>query len=248
MSETHNDEKTVLSMFGSGIGGTYDNTPGNGSDFRSAPPMININDPQPMPAGGTGPDIWELVIEDMRGRNALGTATYGGPLRVFDGRINLVDLYQELLDAVCYLRKEIEERRFRPDINLNTYAAACHQAAAQWWKCLNCDGTGTIGLDIKCDPCNGTGKADRDVPKLLMLVVSELSEAMEGHRKDLMDDHLPTRKMFEVELADALIRIFDLVGAHGLDIEGAYREKQMYNAARADHKPEARQAAGGKKY
>ena len=37
-----------------------------------------------------------------------------------------------------------------------------------------------------------------------MLIVSEIAEAMEGERKDLMDDKLPHRKMAEVELADAL--------------------------------------------
>ena len=49
---------------------------------------------------------------------------------------------------------------------------------------------------------------ERDIPRLLMLCVSELAEAMEGHRKDLMDDHLPERKMVEVELADTVIRFF----------------------------------------
>lgn len=48
-----------------------------------------------------------------------------------------------------------------------------------------------------------------------MLVISELSEAMEGHRKDLMDDHLTDLPMFDVELADAAIRILDLVMGTG---------------------------------
>lgn len=48
----------------------------------------------------------------------------------------------------------------------------------------------------------------------MMLVVSELSEAMEGHRKDLMDDHLPKYRMFDVELADAMIRLLDAAGAY----------------------------------
>ena len=81
-----------------------------------------------------------------------------------------------------------------------------------------------------------------------MLCVSELSEAMEGHRKNLMDDHLPTRKMFEVELADCIIRIFDIAGAVGLDLGGAFVEKMTYNANRADHKPENRLKENGKKY
>lgn len=86
------------------------------------------------------------------------------------------------------------------------------------------------------------------VAQKLCLTHSEVSEAMEGHRKGLADDHLPHRPMIEVELADALIRICDLAGAMGLDLGGAVREKLEYNAKRADHKPDARSAAGGKAY
>ena len=63
-----------------------------------------------------------------------------------------------------------------------------------------------------------------------------------------MDDHLPHRLMIEVELADAVIRIADLAGALGIDLGGAVQEKLQYNAQRADHKPEARSARGGKAY
>lgn len=44
---------------------------------------------------------------------------------------------------------------------------------------------------------------------------SELSEAMEGDRKGLMDDHLPQYPMFQVELADFVIRVFDYLGSTG---------------------------------
>lgn len=81
----------------------------------------------------------------------------------------------------------------------------------------------------------------------LMLVVCEIAEAKEGHRKGLMDDHLPHRPSLEVELADALIRIFDLAGAAGMDLGGAVAEKLQYNAKREDHKLENRRAEGGKK-
>lgn len=88
----------------------------------------------------------------------------------------------------------------------------------------------------------------KNVGELLCLVHSEVSEAMEGHRKLLMDDKLPHRTMLEVELADAVIRIFDMSGGLGLDVAGAIAEKLAYNATRADHKLANRRDIGGKKF
>lgn len=81
-----------------------------------------------------------------------------------------------------------------------------------------------------------------------MLIVSEIAEAMEGERKNLMDDKLPHRRMAEVELADALIRIFDYAGGFGYDIGGAFVEKMLYNASRKDHTAEERLKENGKKF
>lgn len=55
-------------------------------------------------------------------------------------------------------------------------------------------------------------------PTAMALFISELSEAMEGDRKDLPDDHLPQYPMFLVELADALIRLLDSAGAYGVSL------------------------------
>ena len=93
-----------------------------------------------------------------------------------------------------------------------------------------------------------TGKPlERNVPEMMMLIVSEIAEAMEGYRKGLMDDHLPDRLSVEVELADAVIRIGDLCGYLGLDLAGAVRDKMAYNQTREDHRLENR-AAGGKSF
>lgn len=85
-------------------------------------------------------------------------------------------------------------------------------------------------------------------PEKIALIHSEISEALEGLRTSCQDKHLPHRLSVEVELADACIRIFDLAGAMGLDLGGAIAEKLEYNQTRADHKREAREAEGGKKF
>lgn len=187
---------------------------------------------------------------------------------------------------------------------LNQLAKDCHAANQHWWH----------------DPETGE-RLERNKGQLIMLIVSEIAEAMEGERKNLMDTHLTHRRMPEVELADALIRIFDYAGAFdyeldeyvnphdslnelaedtrgwelsdnkgqalleivgaaislyqmedddafrpgvaladlicyiagyaykfGYDLDGAVAEKRAYNATRADHKPAARLAAGGKRW
>jgi hypothetical protein len=89
---------------------------------------------------------------------------------------------------------------------------------------------------------------ERNVGEMLMLVVTELSEALEGHRKGLMDDKLPNYKMFDVEIVDALIRLFDIAGNLIPDIGYIFTAKLVYNTHREDHKPENRIKNGGKKY
>lgn len=125
----------------------------------------------------------------------------------------------------------------------------CHGASldAGWWRDV---GTGLDLSRLVRAPFGATETllARSLVAQKLCLVHSEISEAMEGHRKGLKDDKLPHRPMIEVELADAVIRIADLAGALKLDLGGAIAEKMAYNAQRPDHKPEARAAAGGKAY
>jgi NTP pyrophosphatase (non-canonical NTP hydrolase) len=117
--------------------------------------------------------------------------------------------------------------------SINSIAEYCNAQAikAGWWH----------------DLATGRPK-ERNKGELFMLMVSEIAEAMEGVRKDKMDDHLPQYKSETVELADCLIRIFDYAGNYGLNIGEALVDKMAYNAKRPDHKPENRALAGGKKF
>lgn len=72
-----------------------------------------------------------------------------------------------------------------------------HRANEKWWISLE-DGS----------------RLERDKGELCMLIVSEFAEAMEGHRKNLQDDKLPHRKMLEVEVVDAFIRLLDYMGGN----------------------------------
>ena len=91
-------------------------------------------------------------------------------------------------------------------------------------------------------------KKKRNMGELLCLVHSEVSEALEGYRKDLMDDKLTHRKMFEVELADVLIRLFDIAGSEGINLGTVMQEKIEFNKIRLDHKIENRKKDNGKKF
>lgn len=113
---------------------------------------------------------------------------------------------------------------------------------AGWWTDLD-----TLqSLAEECRIRTRLGKAL--VAEKLALIHSEVSEAMEGARKNLMDDKLPHRKMIEVELADAVIRILDLAGALQLDLAGAIQEKLAFNKTREDHQIENRMKDNGKAY
>lgn len=114
---------------------------------------------------------------------------------------------------------------------LNDLASHCRGVNEHFWRDL-----------VTQEPL-----VNRNRGEMLMLMVTELAETMEGERKGLMDTHLKHRPMAEVELADAVIRLMDYAGGFSYDIGGAVVEKLAYNAVRADHKRENRLAPGGKK-
>ena len=87
----------------------------------------------------------------------------------------------------------------------------------------------------------------RDTGTLLMLIVSELAEAMEAdrngrianidkfHKAIVLDDifEASIKDTFEDEMADTIIRILDLCAAKGIDIDRHIELKMKYNATRS---------------
>lgn len=84
--------------------------------------------------------------------------------------------------------------------DLNEYARHVHELNAIWWHDVE-------GNRLALDP-----------GERYMLIISELAEAMEGHRKNLSDDKLSHYPMVWVELADTVIRVLDCAAAWGLEL------------------------------
>ena len=74
----------------------------------------------------------------------------------------------------------------------------------------------------------GDDKEVFDVPTALMLIVTELSEAMEEYRDN-------NKEEFSVEMADVFIRLCHLCGDLDIDIERVMKTKMLINEARPYH-------------
>lgn len=152
----------------------------------------------------------------------------------------------ELVEAGAFSQIASFEGFFRAAIKF------VHERHLKWWQDID---TGerifrNVG-ELLMLSVSELAEAAEDSPQYnmaLMEIVKHLAKAMEGHRKDRMDDHLPYYPAITVELADCVIRIMDLAGALELDLAGAWRDKMEYNDQRPDHTHEARRAEGGKKY
>lgn len=65
----------------------------------------------------------------------------------------------------------------------------------------------------------------KNMPEKLMLVVTEVSEAMEAYRHE-------DKANFAEELSDTFIRLCDICGALEIDIESEIEKKMAYNEKR----------------
>ena len=88
-----------------------------------------------------------------------------------------------------------------------------------------------LSVQEMSDLCHSIAKSkgfwdkERNIGEALMLVVTELAEAMEAHRKQ-------DKVNFDEELADTFIRLFDLCGGLGIDIEAEIMKKCEKNKQR----------------
>lgn len=123
---------------------------------------------------------------------------------------------------------------------INFCSSLCHDAAAArgWWH---------VKLNQSPDSVQNYALQQRSIGDIISLIHSEVSEGFEAARKDLPSDHIEGFSGLEEEMADTLIRIFDLAGAANLRLGEAFVAKMVYNAGRKDHSLEEREKPGGKK-
>ena len=102
-------------------------------------------DPQPPPIPAAG-DVWADLIPGLpeilqpyaTERRAQGIERYGVPLQVDNGRDHLLDLFQEQLDGIAYLRAYMMQAQAGLDAAISTggkrSAAARWHADRVWWS------------------------------------------------------------------------------------------------------------------
>lgn len=129
-------------------------------------------------------------------------------------------------------------------MKINEYIKQAHKTAVEkgFYDCTECQGKGKLNVGcseepdiMSCPDCGGSGESDRNIGELLMLIISELGEALEAHRKNRFADfdnfdklieqgsnktscfEMCIKDTFEDEISDVFIRLFDLCGYLGIE-------------------------------
>lgn len=149
----------------------------------------------------------KVRVRAAEGRRKHGERFVGDPLDHAE---------EEALDLLYYInfakrQRESSQRESTNTLGLytlgfNTFAYKCYQQAK----------------------ANGWHDEPRSFGDEIALIHSEVSEALEEYRKT--GD--PTSPEVVEEMADIVIRLADLVGKHGIDLQQAIRDKMEKNAKR----------------
>lgn len=132
-----------------------------------------------------------------------------------------------------------------------------------FYNCPSCGGEADQGFPnayMQCSNCNGSGiDPNKNIGELLMLIVSELGEALEAHRcgrfavlqtldhfiknhnqmikedRDQWYYSTHIKDTFEDEIADVFIRLFDLCGYLKIDTDFLYIETKLNQVSIPDN-------------
>lgn len=128
-------------------------------------------------------------------------------------------------------------------------------AHGDWRGFCACGEESNVSLNELAERCHATAiekgwyEGGRDFPELLVLLHSEISEALEewragtdmleiwydGHKELINEDgsiQLSKPCGIPIEIADLIIRTLDMCGYYGIDIDAAIAEKMAYNELR----------------
>ncbi len=143
-------------------------------------------------------------------------------------------------------------------MGINELVKKAHENAIDkgFYECPKCKGDSFNGLMFdseSCEYCKNTHiDPNHNIGEKLMLIVSELGEALEAHRKNKFSDEWDIDSLdataidsdwmsyfknsikdtFEDEIADAFIRLADMCGYLNIDIEKFIWSKMEYNKTR----------------